>query len=410
MSAGWAARRHGRRARARGVPDLAAAAATADAPGGAGWCAELAGHPGRGGHGPACLDLLGGADRRDHLPELRYLDRARLAPGTAVLGPGAWKDYWVRTWGARGLLHVWSTSAGAAVVAGSSTSTGGRPRCASRSPPGATSAGPVRAPRGCSATSCRGCARRRCARSPSRATPSTSRRAGPVGRRARGRRAGPGGPSPRWPRGQDLAEPARSGPTGSSVEEGRHVLARVIDPRRPRGGSPGARLCSRSSSSPATSASSGGFLPEHLAGVGVPGVTPPPTRRGRTCAIVRHPVAGLVDLGARRGGSPGRGGVLAPARSPAPPRRGRVLAEPLARVGAGLARGVARSSSCRSSSWSCDRPRRRGRPSATSRPPLGRCPRIARTAQRVDGRHVGVAGAGDGVARDGSSSAARSSR
>ena len=29
-----------------------------------------------------------------------------------------WKDYWVRTWGARGLLHCWDDSATAAVVAG----------------------------------------------------------------------------------------------------------------------------------------------------------------------------------------------------------------------------------------------------------------------------------------------------
>ncbi len=30
----------------------------------------------------------------------------------------SWADYWVRSWGARGLLHVWHESASAAVVAG----------------------------------------------------------------------------------------------------------------------------------------------------------------------------------------------------------------------------------------------------------------------------------------------------
>lgn len=29
-----------------------------------------------------------------------------------------WKDYWIRTWGARGLLHVWDEAASGAVVAG----------------------------------------------------------------------------------------------------------------------------------------------------------------------------------------------------------------------------------------------------------------------------------------------------
>ena len=32
--------------------------------------------------------------------------------------PKQWKDYWVRTWGARGLLYVWDDSAAPAVVAG----------------------------------------------------------------------------------------------------------------------------------------------------------------------------------------------------------------------------------------------------------------------------------------------------
>ena len=45
--------------------------------------------------------------------------RPRWDPGDAVLDRSSWKDYWVRTWGARGLLHVWHDSATAAIVDGS---------------------------------------------------------------------------------------------------------------------------------------------------------------------------------------------------------------------------------------------------------------------------------------------------
>ena len=44
--------------------------------------------------------------------------------------PAQWKDYWVRTWGARGLLYVWDESPRRPWWPGSTTSTGGRPRCA----------------------------------------------------------------------------------------------------------------------------------------------------------------------------------------------------------------------------------------------------------------------------------------
>jgi hypothetical protein len=56
-----------------------------------------------------CCDLLGGADRAEHAEDLRAL--------VGHDGTG-WKDYWLRTWGARGLLHVWDESATGAVVRG----------------------------------------------------------------------------------------------------------------------------------------------------------------------------------------------------------------------------------------------------------------------------------------------------
>lgn len=82
---------------------------------------ELAEHLGAAATVAVCLDLLGGADRAAHLPELVYLTGLDLSPGSAVLDPARWKDHWVRTWGARGLCHVWSADAGQAgpaVVAG----------------------------------------------------------------------------------------------------------------------------------------------------------------------------------------------------------------------------------------------------------------------------------------------------
>jgi hypothetical protein len=65
-----------------------------------------------------CTDLLAGAPRTSYVPELRYLTGHAWEPGSAVLDPAVWKDYWVRTWGARGLLHCWDDHATEAVVAG----------------------------------------------------------------------------------------------------------------------------------------------------------------------------------------------------------------------------------------------------------------------------------------------------
>ena len=65
-----------------------------------------------------CVDLLGGADRASYVPELRYLTGHTWAPDDPVRDPAVWKDYWVRTWGARGLLHCWHDAASDAVVTG----------------------------------------------------------------------------------------------------------------------------------------------------------------------------------------------------------------------------------------------------------------------------------------------------
>jgi hypothetical protein len=65
-----------------------------------------------------CVDLLGGADRASYVPELRYLTGRSGVAGDTVLDREAWRDYWVRTWGARGLLYCWHDSATAPVVSG----------------------------------------------------------------------------------------------------------------------------------------------------------------------------------------------------------------------------------------------------------------------------------------------------
>ncbi|MGC4108913.1 MAG: HEAT repeat domain-containing protein [Nocardioides sp.] len=79
--------------------------------------AQLDALVGRGRFVEVCVDLLGGADRATYLPELRYLT-GHDGSDERVLDRTAWKDYWVRTWGARGLLHCWGDAATGAVVAG----------------------------------------------------------------------------------------------------------------------------------------------------------------------------------------------------------------------------------------------------------------------------------------------------
>ena len=65
-----------------------------------------------------CTDLMAGADREEYVEELRSLTGHDWHPGDGVFDRDAWQDYWVRTWGARGLLHVWDDIATDAVVRG----------------------------------------------------------------------------------------------------------------------------------------------------------------------------------------------------------------------------------------------------------------------------------------------------
>jgi hypothetical protein len=65
-----------------------------------------------------CVSLLLGASREDHLDHLPWLTGHDWSEGQPVRDRTVWQDLWVRTWGARGLLHVWDDDATHAVVAG----------------------------------------------------------------------------------------------------------------------------------------------------------------------------------------------------------------------------------------------------------------------------------------------------
>lgn len=65
-----------------------------------------------------CMALMAGADRNDHIDALRALTGHAWNPGDPVFNPESWPDYWVRTWGARGLLYVWDDKATEAILAG----------------------------------------------------------------------------------------------------------------------------------------------------------------------------------------------------------------------------------------------------------------------------------------------------
>jgi len=79
---------------------------------------ELARRLGRERFAEVCVSLLLGASREDHLDHLPWLTGHDWSEGEPVRDRAVWKDYWLRTWGARGLLHVWDDSATHAVVAG----------------------------------------------------------------------------------------------------------------------------------------------------------------------------------------------------------------------------------------------------------------------------------------------------
>lgn len=69
-----------------------------------------------------CLALMAGAPREQHRDVLPWLSGHSWADGEPVRDPAVWRDYWLRTWGARGLLHGWvparADDAGRAVLRG----------------------------------------------------------------------------------------------------------------------------------------------------------------------------------------------------------------------------------------------------------------------------------------------------
>ena len=65
-----------------------------------------------------CTDLMAGAEREDYVEELRSLTGHDWHPGDRVFDRDSWQDFWLRSWGARGLLHVWDDSASEAIVRG----------------------------------------------------------------------------------------------------------------------------------------------------------------------------------------------------------------------------------------------------------------------------------------------------
>ena len=80
--------------------------------------AELATDLGTARFTSVCVELLAGAPRELYVDELRSLSGHAWRPGDPVFDPVRWGDFWVRSWGARGLLHVWHDSATAAIVRG----------------------------------------------------------------------------------------------------------------------------------------------------------------------------------------------------------------------------------------------------------------------------------------------------
>ncbi|MDQ6935092.1 MAG: HEAT repeat domain-containing protein [Actinomycetota bacterium] len=65
-----------------------------------------------------CAELLAGGDRDAYLEVLPHLTGLSFDQGAPTRDRTVWKDYWVRTWGARGLLYVWRETASRAIVEG----------------------------------------------------------------------------------------------------------------------------------------------------------------------------------------------------------------------------------------------------------------------------------------------------
>jgi HEAT repeats len=76
---------------------------------------QLAERLGRARFLMVCTDLMAGAERERYVEELCGLSGHS---AERVLDRDSWHDHWLRTWGARGLLHVWDDAATAAVLRG----------------------------------------------------------------------------------------------------------------------------------------------------------------------------------------------------------------------------------------------------------------------------------------------------
>ena len=137
---------------------------------------ELAEHLGERRVVEICVGLLTGDDRADHADEMPYFTGVVFDEESPKFYPAQWKDYWVRTWGARGLLYVWDDSAAPAVVAGLDDEHW-RPAemCLKVSTKRELGEAGPRAAELAVRASCRECGSRRCAPWAPSATPSTSR-------------------------------------------------------------------------------------------------------------------------------------------------------------------------------------------------------------------------------------------
>lgn len=80
--------------------------------------AELADHLGVRATVDLCVELIEGADRQDHPDAMPYFTGVVFDEDSPIYHPAQWKDYWVRTWGARGLLYVWDDAATGPVLEG----------------------------------------------------------------------------------------------------------------------------------------------------------------------------------------------------------------------------------------------------------------------------------------------------
>lgn len=77
---------------------------------------ELAAHVGETRAAETCARFLRGVDPTRHQDVLPYF--AGRATDAVLAGSSPWQPYWLRVWGARGLLYVWSDAVAGDVLAG----------------------------------------------------------------------------------------------------------------------------------------------------------------------------------------------------------------------------------------------------------------------------------------------------